>query len=356
MKKIIKYFLAACIVVLNFSASHAKPSLNLNNAMEYVIRHTPPVFTDIKMAPNPAVAGQDIQIQAFIQSKIELKKVLLHYRIQGSADWKEVEFEQDVDNEKLWVAALPAQTEGTVIEYTVSANNEDKDKTLELTKLTSSPVWPPSEGNLPALTSISDNYEDSSTPADLDITGLSFAYDETYFYFQCDVKGSFSAGIFGLDNSFIHVYALGMLHGLEPFAIYYAPYAAQANYPQHAFVKAQGGKPVFDEKAFESKFIKHSMFVRLKREALGAANKLDLYRFVFLTGALLSVQPLKGELEDITPFVHVYLREPHTFTVKKEASAPTESGTPTTADTSTTPTPLTDTPKEAPTNATTPSQ
>ncbi len=355
MKKIIKYIFAACIVVLHFTASHGKPSLNLNNAMEYVIRHTPPVFTDIKMAPNPPLAGQEIQIQAFIQSKIDLKKVLLHYRVQGSADWKEVEFEQDVDNEKLWVATLPAQTEGTVIEYTVSANNEDNDKTLELSKLTTPPAWPPTEDATPVFTSLNENHEDASTIGDLAITGLSFAYDDAYFYFQCDVKGSFSAGIFGLDNSFIHVYALGLLHGLEPFAIYYAPYAAQANYPQHSFVKVESGKPVFDEKAFESKFIKHSMFVRLKREALGAANKLDLYRFVFLTGALLSVQPLKGDLEDVTPFVHAYLREPHIFTVqKKTPPAPTESGTPTTTDTSTTP--LTDTPKEAPTNATTPSQ
>lgn len=355
MRKTRIYFSAACFVLLLFNALQAKPSLNLNNAMEYVIRHTPPVFTDIKVVPYPPVAGQDIQIQALVQSKIELKKVSLHYRIQGNADWKEMELEQDVDNEKLWAATLPPQNEGTVIEFTVSAKNEDNDKTLELAKLAAPPAWPPSEESMPELTSISDNYEDASTPADLDITGLSFAYDDAYFYFRCDVKGGFSAGIFGLESSFIHAYALGMLHGLEPFAVYYAPYAAQANYPQHAFVKVQGGKPLFEDKAFESKFLKHSMFIRLKREALGTENKLDLFRFVFLTGALLSVQPLKGELEDITPFVHVYLREPHTLTVQKESvPVPDESVTPTTTDTSTTP--LTDTAKETPSNDTAPSQ
>src|SRR3990167_8409816 len=109
MKKFINSLASVYLFLLCSAALHAKPSLNLNNAMDYVIRHIPPVFTDIEVLPDPPVAGQDIQIQALIQSKIELKKVVLYFRTKGEVEWKEMEFEQDFDNEKLWVATLPPQ-------------------------------------------------------------------------------------------------------------------------------------------------------------------------------------------------------------------------------------------------------
>lgn len=332
-----------------FSAAKHIP-LSLDGAMKYVVKHTPPTFDNIKLVPDPPVSGEDIQINVLVHSNIEVKKMLFHYRTAGESEWREIEFDQDVDNEKLWQAVLPPQNEGTVIEYWLSAKNEEDDRTIELPKSKPPISWPPvEESGIPELTMVSEQYEESQIPKDLDIKSFSFAYDDSYFYFQCEVTGGFSPGwVGGLDNMFVHAYALGMLHGLEPFAVYYAPFAAQAGYPGHTFVKAVGGKPAFDDKVFESKMLNHSMYVKLSREALGTENKLDLYRFVFLTGALLSAQPFRGELEDISAFVHVYLREPHTFTVQKPVEtteeAPETTETPSTETTETAPTSLTPTP------------
>lgn len=351
----ISFFVFLSVTFALGAAKHIP--LSLDGAMKYVVKHTPPVFDSVKLVPDLPVAGEEIQIHAIVQSSLELKKVLFHYRAAGEAEWREIEFEQDVDNEKLWVAVLPPQSEGAVIEYRLSAKNEEGDRTIELSKSKTPVTWPPAEGSgIPELALVSEQYEESQIPKDLDIKSFSFAYDDSHFYFQCEVTGGFSTGwVGGLDNMFVHAYALGMLHGFEPFAVYYAPFAAQAGYPGHTFVKAVGGKPAFDDKVFESKMLNHSMYVKLSRDALGTDNKLELYRFVFLTGALLSAQPFRGELEDISAFVHVYLREPHSFTVQKAAGTAEESsettGMPKTETTENAPSDLTPTPAS---NETTP--
>lgn len=303
----------------NGNAKIEKFPFTLQGAYRYVTRHTPPFIDQVGTVPENPVAGMPTKVTALLRMTIERSfwdpEPVLYYAKDGENPWISVKMEESVDaeTEGVYKGEIPAMEAGTVVRYRIFVEDDDGDKAFEVGK--SRFTWPLEE--TAPFEEIMASPEDQDLKADMDIQGVDFGYDDAYLYFRMRVRGRFTAGYFAsIDNAYIHGYVLGILAG-KPYGFAYVPHAVQAGYPEVAIAYQKKGKLNMDTDNFNYVHEPHGMSVRIPVSVFGETPPSQPYRLVFVTGAVYSLKPFTGSLEDGTTFAHVYLRE-HEFTVQPQ--------------------------------------
>lgn len=295
----------------------------LQGAYRYVTRHTPPFIDQVGTVPENPLAGMPTKVTALLRVTIERSfwdpEPVLYYAKDGENPWVSVKMEESVDAETdgVYEAEIPAMEAGTVVRYRIFVEDDDGDKAFEVEKKQFN--WP--LDSYSPLEEIIASPEESDIKDDMDITGVDFGYDDAYLYFRMRVRGRFTAGYFAsIDNAYIHGYVLGILAG-KPYGFAYVPHAVQAGYPEVAIAYQKKGKLNMDTDNFNYAHESHGMSVRIPISVFREMPAPQPYRLVFVTGAVYSIKPFSGSLEDGTTFAHVYLRE-HEFKVSDQSQTP----------------------------------
>ena len=90
-------------------------------SISVVVDNTPPMIGSVQHSPGEPSPGQEVAVTASVSDATSgLERVVLYYRVDDG-EWQSLEMAQQ---DGAWVATIPGQSEGSVVEYYVEARDK----------------------------------------------------------------------------------------------------------------------------------------------------------------------------------------------------------------------------------------
>lgn len=320
---------------------------------------SPPEIESVILIPEVPTPDNDVIIKAKIKCNLDktdasVVDASLHYSINGES-YQSIYMQQDKGDNDYWIAKIPKQSEGTVVDFYITAVDTYGNTVIEIPPAAEKSSLTDKE-NLQLLTE-DDNDADQVVPQDLDILSSYLSYDNENINFKISVEKNISGGT--LDPAFLNTYGALIYNldkGPDVLGAYMPVYCFNlklGSYPSAIFYDL--GRILIDYDYLPKAIIdKGDLNLILKRKALGENFKKG-YKVVFFTLGITStrirddttsegvpvgviklfeqslqiwrskniidlddVEVIRKVFyfEDLTPYVIFYLRS-HQFTVQK---------------------------------------
>lgn len=298
-----------------------------------------PVVEDVKIAPEEPGANDNVTVAAKIYNDCEKTETFttsaeVVYSLDNEESWKKTAMKKDYRDERIWRGVIPAQPSGTQVKYYLRAVDSSGNITMELPASIQKTVSPEAGEQFFLYDFLSDMDDPPPLGDELDIKSVSVGYDGDNIFGKIEVYGKISKGT--ISPPHINAYGLVMLDEKDEVDVkevrlfIYAPLATALGLPQlgvfipskakeEGIAERHANKGIdmslvepldVDMKAFASK---DSLYMRCSRDAL---ENRDVVKIMPATVSITSLQTIAVHIGDATPYILLYLREPHEYKVR----------------------------------------
>lgn len=311
--------------------------------MSTVTIGTPPIIGEVKITPEEPKEGEEIKISATIYNNPKrtddtVESVLLFYSTDSGKEWIKVELEQAEGDKKLWQGIIPGQKENTNVLFYFQAEDASGNIASEvpqiLREIKDKEI--PQDNEL-ALICADENAKTEVLADEFDILKIFAGVNEKNIYFKIETEGK----IVTEDNPFVYKLAqffdINMSRiededrwkmswsGKYILATYYLEYAPALKTTGFTLFAARIG--AFDAAGritrMDYKEVKYLvkdnvLYLKVNRKEIEGLRKEKISDLkIFVSSGSFPIYDLTawGECQDISNFVHLYLRN-YSFKVK----------------------------------------